>query len=97
MLMPKIRTKADIRARLIKHTGIVSQGIDLDSMVMADGLVTFVAEDQIIKNTVDGRYYKTGDYDIRVVGWPSENEKIIETLNDAVNYIWTNRKRIYYE
>ena len=46
----------------------------MDSMVMADGLVTFVAEDQI-KNTVNGRYYKTGDYDIRVVGWPSETRK----------------------
>ena len=63
MQMPKIRTKADIRARLTKHTGIVSQGIDLDSLVMADGLVTFYAEDQI-KSTVDGGYYKTGDDDI---------------------------------
>ena len=94
-MLPKFRSKSDIRARLIRHPGITSQGIDLDSAVMADGLVSFVAEEQI-KNTVDGRWYKTGEYDIRVVGWPSEPETKITTLEEAIDYIWSNRTRVSY-
>ena len=96
IMIPKFRSKSDIRDKLIKHSGITSQGIDLDSAVMADGLVTFVAEDQI-KNTVDGRYYKTGEYDIRVVGWPTEPETRITTLKEAIDYIWSNRARVSYD
>ena len=95
-MLPKFRSKSDILARLIRHPGITSQGVDLDSAVMADGLVTFVAEERV-KNTVDGRWYKTGDYDIRVVGWPTEPETRIDTLQEAIEYIWANRRRISYE
>jgi hypothetical protein len=94
--MPKIKTKEDVKNWLLKHPGIVSYGIDLDSAVMADGLVTLVSE-QDLKRTGAGEYFVTGEYFIRVVGWPSEPEKNITTVKEAVDYIWANRKRIYYE
>jgi hypothetical protein len=92
----KFKTKEQIRQHLIKSDGTPSMGIDLDSAVMADGMVTFVA-DEVFNRTVDLRYYPTGKYECRAVGWPSEPETRLKDLDECVNYIWENRKRICYE
>lgn len=92
----KFKTKEQIRQHLIKSNGTPSMGIDLNSTVMADGMVTFVA-DEVFNRTVDLRYYPTGNYECRAIGWISESEKRLKNLDECVNYIWENRKRICYD
>ncbi|MDD2246356.1 MAG: hypothetical protein PHC39_04660 [Proteiniphilum sp.] len=95
-MQKRFTTKQEIEKRLIESNGTPCMGIDLDSTIMADGMVTFVA-DEVFNRTVDLRYYPTGKYEVRAVGWPSEPETRIKDLEECVNYVWANRRRVCYE